>query len=242
MIVEVALITALVTIASALSAVTGFGTSTICIPILLFYFPLPHVLLFIGIIHFAGAAWRLILFRTGFVREFLLLFSIPAMVASYVGARASFLIEPGIASKLLGLFLVMYVGFYLCYPTYKVQQTKTLSVTSGSLSGFFAGIFGLGGAIRSTFLHAFRLPKLQYLFTTNAIAVCIDAVRLTTYVSGGMRLIPLFQISLLFALPLSLAAAWVAKRYVVDILPLNRFRTVVGLFLGIVGLRLLFLP
>ncbi len=242
MVLEVALITALITVASALSAVTGFGTSTISIPILLFFFPLPHVLLFVGIIHFAGAAWRLFLFRKGFVQEFLLLFSLPAMAASYFGARASFLIEPTLASKLLGLFLVMYVGFYLCYPTYHVKQTKTLAVTSGSLSGFFAGIFGLGGAIRSTFLHAFRLPKLQYLFTTNAIAVCIDSVRLTTYVSGGMRLTPLLTISLLCSLPLSLAAAWLAKRYVVDILPLHQFRAVVGLFLGLVGLRLLLLP
>jgi len=44
-------------------------------------------------------------------------------------------------------------------------------IAGGALSGFFAGIFGVGGAVRATFLTVFDLPKAAYLATSGSIAV-----------------------------------------------------------------------
>ena len=56
------------------------------------------------------------------------------------------------------------------------------------LTGFMAGIFGMGGAIRSLFLSAFNLPKEVYIVTGAAIAIFIDISRLGTYLLRGTSL------------------------------------------------------
>ena len=63
--VEVLLIALLTLAASAVGTVTGFGTSTIMVPVLLFYYPMPQVLLLVGIVHLAGNLWRMLFFPTG---------------------------------------------------------------------------------------------------------------------------------------------------------------------------------
>ncbi len=50
---------------SAGGTATGFGTSTVMIPVMVLFFPLPDALLFVGTIHLAGDAWKVLLFRRG---------------------------------------------------------------------------------------------------------------------------------------------------------------------------------
>ena len=108
-------------------------------------------------------------------------------------------------------------------------------------SGFFAGIFGIGGAVRGMFLSAFNLPKEVYLCTAGAIALVIDSSRLTSYVLGGARLSAILLWGLLLFIPASFLGAKIAKR-IVDKIPQQYFRYVVGAFLFAVGIKLLFYP
>ena len=62
---EILFISILTFIASIVGTVTGFGTSTIMVPALLFFYPLPQVLLLVGIVHFAGNIWKMIFFHSG---------------------------------------------------------------------------------------------------------------------------------------------------------------------------------
>ncbi len=61
---EIPLILFVVIIASGIGTMTGFGTSTIMVPVLLLY-PVPQTLFFVGIVHFFGNVWKLLLFRKG---------------------------------------------------------------------------------------------------------------------------------------------------------------------------------
>ncbi len=109
------------------------------------------------------------------------------------------------------------------------------------LSGFFAGIFGIGGTIRAMFLTAFNLPKSVYLATIGAIALAIDTSRLITYLYEGTRLAPRLAWGMLLFVPASFLGARIAKRFV-NRIPQQHFPKVLAVFLLLVGIRLLIWP
>ena len=238
---EIPLILIIVIIASGIGTMTGFGASTIMIPVLLLFYPVPQTLFFVGIIHFFGNLWKLLLFRKGLKWQLILSFGIPGIAATYLGALLVFSIPAATLSRVLGSFLIIYVIYLFVQSSFRVRPNLVFGSIGGALSGFFAGIFGLGGAVRSLFLTAFDLPKAVYISTAGAIAIFIDATRLTAYFKNGARLPEL----LLYGLPVFIAASFlgaaIAKR-IVDRIPQEHFRKVIAVFLLLMGLKLLLLP
>lgn len=167
-------ITLLTIVASCIGTLTGFGTSTIMVPVLLLFFPLPQTLLLVGIIHWFGDIWKMVLFKKGFYWKLVLSFGIAGTITTFFGARIVFKVSQSLLSQILGGFLVLYVVFLFLKPTFKVAKNTATAINGGALSGFFAGLFGIGGAVRSVFLSAFNLPKAVYIATAGAIALVID--------------------------------------------------------------------
>lgn len=238
---EILLILIVVMVASAVGTLTGFGLSTIMIPVMVLYYPLPQALLFVGIVHWFGDIWKLVLFREGIRWRLILSFGVPGVLATILGAHLIFSISNAVLARILGVFLLAYVVFLFTKSAFRVSQSTAAGAIGGALSGFSAGIFGMGGAIRALFLSAFDLPKAVYLATAGAIALAIDTSRLATYVAEGTRLeSPLFWGMLLF-IPASFLGARLAKR-LVNRIPQAHFRKVIAAFLLIIGLKLLINP
>jgi uncharacterized membrane protein YfcA len=238
---EMPLILVVVIIASCVGTVTGFGTSTIMVPVLLiFKYPLPQTLLFVGIIHWFGNVWKLILFRRGFQWKLVLSFGIPGIAATYLGARFVFNISGAIHLRILGVFLICYVVYLFARGSFRVKRSLVAGACGGALSGFLAGLFGIGGAVRGLFLTAFDLPKEVYITTAGAIALIIDTTRLTTYLSEGARLERLLLWGLIAFVPASFLGARIAKS-IVERIPQEHFRKVVAVFLLLMGIKLLVL-
>ncbi len=235
---EVVLIALLTIIAAGVGTLTGFGTSTIMVPVLLLWYPLPETLLVVGVIHWFGNIWKITLFRMGFDLKLAALFGVPGVLLTWVGAQLVFGIEQEVLVRLLGVFLLAYTLFIFAYPRFKLPTTSLSAMLGGSLSGFFAGLFGVGGAIRGAFLAGFNLPKATYIATAGAIGLIIDSGRLMTYVSQGayMQALPIWSLTLF--IPASLLGAGIAKK-IVDRIPQREFRLVVAVFLGIVAVRFL---
>ncbi len=139
------------------------------------------------------------------------------------------------------MFLIVYVVFLLTKSAFKIRQSPATAAIGGALSGFSAGIFGMGGAIRALFLSAFDLPKAVYLATAGAIAIAIDTPRLATYVWQGARLEPLLLWGTLLFVPASFLGANLGKS-LVNRIPERHFRKVIAAFLFIIGLKLLIHP
>ena len=238
---ELPLFLCIVIIASCIGTMTGFGTSTIMVPIVLLFYPVPQTLLFVGIIHWFGNIWKLILFRKGFQWKLILSFGVPGIVASFLGASLVFNIPGIILSQILGTFLICYVIYLFLKSSFKIKPSLLTGACGGALSGFFAGVFGIGGAVRGLFLTAFDLPKEVYIATAGAIALFIDTTRLTTYFLKGARLEQLLLWGLLIFIPASFLGARIA-RHIVDKIPQEHFRKVVAVFLLLVGIKLILLP
>ena len=232
---EIVYITILVLIAGMVGTMTGFGTSTIMVPILLLFSPLAQTLLFVGIIHWFGDLWKILLFRKGLNWKLILGFGISGILASFIGASLAFQISEKILMKILGGFLLAYVIFLAFKPGFRLTKNKKNMIAGGALSGFSAGIFGVGGAIRATFLTAFDLPKAMYLATAGSIALLIDSTRIITYIKGGTKLEPILLWGMIVFIPVSFLGAKFAKK-IVDFIPQKSFRLFITAFLALIGL------
>ena len=74
---DIALIALLTFVGSLVGTLTGFGTSTVMVPVLVMFYPLPQALLLVGIIHWFGDIWKMLLFRSGVRWRLVLLFGVP---------------------------------------------------------------------------------------------------------------------------------------------------------------------
>lgn len=225
-------------VAAFIGTITGFGTSTVLVPVLSLKFPFTQTLLFVGIIHLFGDIWKMVFFKKGINWRLILLFGLPGMVMSFVSAKMVTGIAPEILERLLGIFLVLYVLFIFYKPGWKLRENNLTAVSGGVLSGFFQGLFGVGGAIRSLFLTTFDLNKSIFIFTSGAIGFLVDSSRLISYRQSGINLDDFGWTLLVISVILSLTAAYLAKK-TVSFIPQNKFRTLVAVFLLLVGIRYL---
>lgn len=235
---EIILLSALVFVASAIGTLTGFGLSTIMIPVVLLFYPHTQTLFFVGIIHLFGNVWKVVLFRRGFRWKLILCFGIPGIAASFLGAKIAFEVPAGLLLRILGGFMIIYVIYLFAKPSFKIKQGTGSAVTGGALSGFLAGIFGMGGAVRGLFLSSFDLPKSVYIATAGIIAIFTDITRVTTYFVKGARLESKILWGMLIFIPASFLGAKAAK-FFVEKIPQKHFRKVIAAFLFLVALKLL---
>lgn len=238
---DILYITLLTIAAAGVGTLTGFGTSTIMVPALLLFFPLAPTLLLVGIIHWFGDIWKLALFRRGVRRRLILLFGVSGVVFTFLGARLVFAVSETLLSQVLGGFLIAYVAFLFARPSFRLPQNAPAAAAGGALSGFFAGVFGVGGAVRGAFLSAFDLPKAVYIATAGAIGLAVDSARLATYVAEGATLPAHLLWGLALFIPASFVGAYLAKG-VADRIPQRRFRAVIAVFLLLVGIKLAVFP
>ena len=228
-------------IAAMLGTISGFGISTIMIPIMCLFYPMPTALLFVAIIHLCGDIWKIIFFKRGANWKLILGFGIPGIIMSYIGASVTLNISPLILKRFLGGFLILYMVYLFVKQKWRIAKTNKTAILGGSLSGFFAGIFGVGGAIRGAFLSAYDLPKETYIFTAGMIAFFIDISIITKYLTGGITLSENLGLLLLLLVPLSFLGAYCAKK-IVHSVPQNYFRLLIAILLGFVGTKFLLFP
>ena len=219
---------------------SGFGVSTIMTPTLLLFLPFPQTILLVCIIHWFHDIWKIIFFRHGIDWNMFMFFGIPSVVGALWGALQVTQQANGL-TPWLGIFLIICVVLLLFVPQLTFGYNWLNGLIGGGLSGFFAGLFGIRGAMRSLFLTAYDLRKATFIGTTGAISFMIDSVRLVTYVQQGIRLNDVLLRGLYIFVPASLVGALIGQ-YLLDKIPQKHFRTVVAFFLLAVGIKLIVWP
>lgn len=235
---QVILLCLLTLVASGIGTATGFGTSTVMMPVMALFVPMPMALLFVGIIHLSGDIWKVLLFKRGFDWKLIIGFGLSGIAASFLGASLSLQTQVLPVKRILGAFLLLYVVYLFVKREWALPKTPGTAVCGGLLSGFFAGFFGIGGAVRGAFLTAFNLPKEVYIFTSGLIALFIDITRVSSYLWGGAQLPEGLLLALIVSIPVSFAGAYIAKKFL-ERLPQKHFRIFVGIFLALVAAKLL---
>lgn len=223
--------------AEVVGTIAGFGSSTIALPLSLFFFDFRTALVLVAFLHILGNVGRLGFFRFGVDWKVLLKFGIPSVIFSVIGAYAVAQSPQELLKGLLGLFLILYAALSWS-SAFRLRPSTPLAVTGGTLSGFLAGLIGTGGALRGMFLSAFSLHKEQYVSTAAAIALLVDLTRLPVYFASGF-----LDKQYYWMIPVILAVALVGSytgKQIVKKIPQQVFRKVVLVALAFGGVYFVF--
>src|SRR3990167_7429833 len=94
--------------AEVVGTVAGFGSSTVLLPIALFFFEFKVALTVVAWVHVLGNIAKMGWFRGGGDLKLLLKFGVPSVIASLVGASLVGWVDQEWLKRLLGMFLVVY--------------------------------------------------------------------------------------------------------------------------------------
>jgi uncharacterized membrane protein YfcA len=193
----------IICIAAFLTAIltffSGFGLGTILAPVFAIFFPVDIAIALTGIVHFSNNLFKIALVGRNINKNVFLKFGIPAIAAAFAGAWLLLRIStlPSIAEYELwnkqyeitpvklsvAVLLITFSVLELIPSVQKIQFSENKLPIGGLLSGFFGGLTGLQGAIRSAFLIKSGLSKEAYIATGVAIACVVDISRLSVYAS-----------------------------------------------------------
>lgn len=184
-------------IASGLTFFSGFGLGTLLLPAFALFFPAEHAVALTAVVHFLNGLFKLALVARYAKLSIVLCFGIPAILASLVGAALLVWlsgIEPLATYRVLGRVAqvtpvkLVVGGLLLLFGLADlVPGTQALSFSprylplGGALSGFFGGLSGMQGALRSAYLVRAGLSKESFIATGVVVAALIDVSRLGVY-------------------------------------------------------------
>lgn len=193
----------IIVVAAFLTAIltffSGFGLGTILAPVFAIFFPIDIAIALTGVVHFTNNLFKIFLVGKNTDKAVLFRFGIPAILASFIGAwlllkitvlpticdyqmfGKTFEVTP--VKLIIAVILITFALLEIIPKVQKIQFGKDKLVLGGALSGFFGGLTGIQGAIRSAFLIKSGLSKEAYIATGVVIACLIDFTRLSVYAS-----------------------------------------------------------
>jgi uncharacterized membrane protein YfcA len=119
-------------ISEVIGAVAGFGSSTIFLPLALFFVDFKTALILVAISHLIGNIGRINFFRRGLDKKIIITFGIPSVVLSFLGASLVGAIAQSILQLILGMFLIALSVLFLLKPSLKfaanTRQIQQLQV------------------------------------------------------------------------------------------------------------------
>jgi uncharacterized membrane protein YfcA len=178
---------------------SGFGLGTILMPVFAIFFPIDIAIALTGVVHFSNNLFKILLVGKNTDKTVLIRFGIPAILASFVGAWVLIKITvlPSIihyqlwgneyeispVKLIIAIFLILFAILEIAPSVQRIQFDRNKLPIGGLLSGFFGGLTGIQGAIRSAFLIKSGLTKEAYIATGVVIACLVDFTRLSVYAS-----------------------------------------------------------
>jgi uncharacterized protein len=222
-------------ISEVVGAVAGFGSSTIFLPLALFFVDFETALILVAISHLFGNLGRINFFRHGIDKKIIATFGIPSILFSFFGASIVGILSQDILKVILGIFLIIISVLFLVRPLLKVPTNRNIIITGGGISGFITGLVGTGGALRATFLTGFNLEKTKYIATAAVIALGTDATRIPLYLSQGFLLQHYYYYIPLLAAT-AIGGSYVGKK-IVGKIDQNIFRKIVLIAIMLVSIN-----
>ena len=224
---------------AVIATLAGFGSSTLMVPIAVIFMDIKTAVFIVACFHLFNNSFKIKIFWNKIDFKTFLLFGIPSIIFAFLGAMLISIIPVDMTKRILALFLVLFSAYSLAQPKFTVKETRFNAALGGGLSGLLAGLIGLGGAIRSSFLIAFNLPKEAYVATSAMIAFVIDITRIPTYLITKIVQDTSYYILLPFLLVSAYAGVRIGKM-LLEKINQETFRKIVLIAVLLAGLKLFF--
>ncbi len=194
---EIIIISVAAFVVAILTFFSGFGLGTILTPVFMIFFPVDLAIALTGIVHFCNNLFKLLLVGRKADKQVLIRFGIPAVIAALIGSWLLLNItdlKPLFGYQLFGrtievfpvkfiisMLLIIFI-FIDSIPYFNnLQFSKGKLSIGGALSGFFGGLSGNQGALRSAFLIKAGLSKDAFVATAVVVSTFVDFTRLSVY-------------------------------------------------------------
>lgn len=216
---EYILIPIVALLASALTFFSGFGLGTLLLPAFALFFPVDVAIALTAIVHFLNNAFKLLLVKKHISWKIALQFGLPALLFSFIGAfllnkitNANIITEYTLSNKIfqitlmkiiVAVLLIFFALFELLPKLKNLQFPEKYLPIGGILSGFFGGLSGHQGALRSAFLTKVGLSKEAFIATGVIIACMIDVSRISVYFSNISKVKDALNFNLIIVATLS---------------------------------------
>ena len=242
-------------VVAGLTLFSGFGLGTLLLPAFAIFFPIQTAVAATAIVHLANNVFKIALIGCNTDRRVLLRFGLAAVLFAFLGAQTlravaampdiatyqfasrAFVITP--TGLTIGALIIAFAILDLAPSKKKRLEfgAKSLAL-GGALSGFFGGLSGHQGALRSVFLIRAGLDRDAYIATAAAASLLVDITRLLVY---GLAIVTLADTNARSATPLILTAcacaftgSFIGTRLVKKT-TIKALRTAVGIALLLAG-------
>jgi len=192
------LIICLVAVAVAgLTFFSGFGLGTLLMPVFALFFPVKIAIAATAAIHLANNIFKVLLTGRHANLKIVLLFALPGAAAAIFGAMLLnwFTSLPPLASyplwgrthlitvekSVIAALIMVFAAIELNPSRKHLSFDLKFIPLGGLLSGFFGGLSGHQGALRTAFLLRAGLDKNALIGTMVISAVVVDLARLAVY-------------------------------------------------------------
>ncbi|MEM7162644.1 MAG: sulfite exporter TauE/SafE family protein [Bacteroidota bacterium] len=196
---EIIIISLVALFASILTFFSGFGLGTILMPAFALFFPVDVAVALTGVVHLLNNLFKMGLVGKEATWRVVFKFGAPAIVGALIGAwllmhfsSSAVWMEYTIGTRLCSITPVKVIIACLMFgfavlellPFYKnLQFSENKLFIGGAISGFFGGLSGHQGALRSAFLIKCGLSKESFIATGVIIASVVDISRISVYFS-----------------------------------------------------------
>ena len=184
-------------LASGLTLFSGFGLGTLLLPAMALFFPIDLAIALTAVVHALNNLFKGWLLGRYADRGTVLKFGLPAIVSALVGARVLLYLSDlpplltyqvfGRAAHVMPVNLIVAVLILIfallelapggVQPSFPARYLPL----GGVLSGFFGGLSGHQGALRSPFLLKAGLTKEGFIATGVVISLMVDIPRIIMY-------------------------------------------------------------
>lgn len=246
-------------LAAGLTMYSGFGLGTLMLPVFALFFPTEVAVVATALVHGANNVFKVSLLGRNADREVVLKFGLPAIAAAILGALAlgwvaqsdssmSVVVNDKTAAEItpvklvVGLLMIGFALFELLPRFRNLAFDRRFLPLGGILSGFFGGLSGHQGALRSAFLAKSGLTTERFVGSNAVIGFMVDLTRISVYVAlftvaggepgdfGGWPLVITGAIS-------AFCGIMLGKRFLKKV-TMTSIQTLVGVLLFGVGLAL----
>ncbi len=210
---------------SALSFFSGFGLGTILLPVFSFFYDVPIAIALTGVVHLLNNIFKLSITWKDANFKMVSVVGLSSIFGAILGAKFLQYIEElikyseinifwfktDILKITIGLLIIFFSILELRKEGLKSILSKNYFITGGLMSGFFGGLSGHQGALRSLFIGKSIFDKKEFIATGICIACLVDLGRLPVYFSNfGIINIP--YLYLFIAVISAFLGAYIGKK------------------------------
>mgnify|MGYP001824911309 CR=1 FL=1 len=168
---EILLVLVAVAIGFFAKGVTGLGGPPLAIPVLATFMGVEYAVAVIAIPAALANGWLMIENRSaeGDIRRFLIPMMITGVVGTVLGVWLLLTIDDRIMSVLLGVFMLLYIVWYLLNPERKIadRTAQRLAAPAGFGAGVAVGATGVSAPVVATYFHSLRLDRTGFVFAVS---------------------------------------------------------------------------